>query len=110
MSKLAAVVLTQYRRVTDGRADGQTDGIAVIQRLQCEHCARCKNARTSIGLCKSGPKQYTAGEKYCGYVAPKFVGPLQSNSLNTPSRGSTSLKKNQFGALVTSFNRRLPLY
>ena len=29
----------------DGRTDGQTDGIAVanIQRLQCEHCARCKN-------------------------------------------------------------------
>ena len=25
----AAVVLTQYRRVTDGRTDGQTDGIAV---------------------------------------------------------------------------------
>ena len=26
---LCAVVLTQYRRVTDGRTDGQTDGIAV---------------------------------------------------------------------------------
>ena len=26
---LRAVVLTQYRRVTDGRTDGQTDGIAV---------------------------------------------------------------------------------
>jgi len=26
---LRAVVLTQYRRVTDGRSDGQTDGIAV---------------------------------------------------------------------------------
>ena len=26
---LRAVVLTQYRRVTDGQSDGQTDGIAV---------------------------------------------------------------------------------
>jgi len=26
---LRAVVLTQYRRVSDGRTDGQTDGIAV---------------------------------------------------------------------------------
>jgi len=26
---LCAIVLTQYRRVTDGRTDGQTDGIAV---------------------------------------------------------------------------------
>ena len=26
---LRAVVLTQYRRVTDGETDGQTDGIAV---------------------------------------------------------------------------------
>jgi len=26
---LRAIVLTQYRRVTDGRTDGQTDGIAV---------------------------------------------------------------------------------
>ena len=26
---LRAVVLTQYRRVTDGRTDGQTDGIAI---------------------------------------------------------------------------------
>jgi len=25
-----AVVVTQYRRVTDGQTDGQTDGIAVI--------------------------------------------------------------------------------
>jgi len=33
--------LTQYRRVTDGRTDGQTDGIAIASRLQhfqCEHC------------------------------------------------------------------------
>jgi len=26
---LCAVVLTQYRRVTDGQTDGRTDGIAV---------------------------------------------------------------------------------
>jgi len=26
---LHAVVLTQYRRVTDGRTDGRTDGIAI---------------------------------------------------------------------------------
>ena len=26
---LSAVVLTQYRHVTDGQTDGQTDGIAV---------------------------------------------------------------------------------
>ena len=37
---LRAVVLTQYRRVTDRRTDGRTVGIAVaiVQRLQCEHC------------------------------------------------------------------------
>jgi len=37
---LRAVVLTQYRRVTDRRMDGQTDGVAIatIQHLQCEHC------------------------------------------------------------------------
>jgi len=28
-SVLRAVVLTQYRRVTDGRKDGQMDGIAI---------------------------------------------------------------------------------
>ena len=41
---LRTVVFTQYRRVTDGRTDGQTDGIAVastalaMRALQCEHC------------------------------------------------------------------------
>jgi len=43
---LRAVVLTQYRRVTDRQTDRQTDGrkdggIAVaskLQRLQSEHC------------------------------------------------------------------------
>jgi len=36
---LRAVVLTQYRRVTnrrtDGRTDGQTDGIAVASTARC---------------------------------------------------------------------------
>ena len=44
---LRAVVLTQYRRVTDEQTDGQTDGRTelpqLIQRLQCDYCARCKN-------------------------------------------------------------------
>jgi len=35
---LCAVVLTQYRRVTDGRADRQTELLWLVQRLQCEHC------------------------------------------------------------------------
>jgi len=41
---LRAVVLTQYRRVTDGQTDGQTDGIAIasaalaMRALRCEHC------------------------------------------------------------------------
>ena len=30
---LRAVVLTQYRRVTDRRTDGQTDGIAVANTV-----------------------------------------------------------------------------
>jgi len=30
---LRAVILTQYRRVTDGQTDGQTDGIAVSTAL-----------------------------------------------------------------------------
>jgi len=45
---LRAVVLTQYRRVTDGQTDGQTDrqtdGIAVANTALAIHCARCKNA------------------------------------------------------------------
>jgi len=39
---LRAVVLTQYRRVTDRQTDGRTDGRTelplLVQRLQCEHC------------------------------------------------------------------------
>ena len=38
---LRAVVLTQYRRVTDRRTDRQTDRRncrKLLQRLQCEHC------------------------------------------------------------------------
>jgi len=35
---LHAVVLTQYRRVTDGQTDGQTELLQLVQRLQCEHC------------------------------------------------------------------------
>ena len=42
---LRAVVLTEYRRVTDGQTDRQTELLLLIQRLQCEHCARCKNER-----------------------------------------------------------------
>ena len=40
-----SVFLTDYRRVTDGQTDRQTDGrttdgiaVAIVQRLQCEHC------------------------------------------------------------------------
>jgi len=46
---LRAVVLTQYRCVTDrtdGRTDGRTELLQLIQRLQCEHCARCKKSMT----------------------------------------------------------------
>jgi len=39
---LRAVVLTQYRRVTDGQTDRRTDRQTelpyLVQRLQCEHC------------------------------------------------------------------------
>jgi len=41
---LRAVVLTQYRRLTDRQTDGQTELLQLIQHLQCEHCARCKKA------------------------------------------------------------------
>jgi len=40
---LRAVVLTQYRRVTDGRKDRQTDGIAVASIYSACNTARCKN-------------------------------------------------------------------
>ena len=40
---LRADVLTQYRRVTDRQTDRRTELPLLIQRLQCEHCARCKN-------------------------------------------------------------------
>ena len=47
---LRAVVLTQYRRVTDRQTDRQTELLWLVQRLQCEHCAcnasiaaSCKN-------------------------------------------------------------------
>ena len=36
---LRAVVLTQYRRVTDGRTDGQTDGIDVAIAMRAMQCA-----------------------------------------------------------------------
>jgi len=41
---LRAVVLTQYRRVTDGRTDRRTDGIAVANTALAmrAYCARCK--------------------------------------------------------------------
>ena len=54
---LRAVVLRQYRRVTDRRTDGQTDGNAVANTalamraysLQCEHCVRCnKTVLTTV--------------------------------------------------------------
>ena len=41
-------VLTQYRRVTDGRTDGQTgrqtELLWLVQRLQCEHCIALRRA------------------------------------------------------------------
>jgi len=40
---LRAVVLTQYRRVTDRQTDGQTDGIAVTSTALASIAARCKN-------------------------------------------------------------------
>jgi len=52
---LCAAVLTQYRRVTDGRTDGQTDGIAVAStalamralrravKTRCCICDKCAN-------------------------------------------------------------------
>ena len=50
---LRAVVLTQYRRVTDRQTDGQTDrrtdrqtdGIAVANTAFAMHCARCKKEK-----------------------------------------------------------------
>jgi len=45
---LRAVVLTQYRRVTDGRTGGQTDGIAIDSTalaMRALRRARCKNRR-----------------------------------------------------------------
>jgi len=40
---LRAVVLTQYRRVTDGQTDGQTDGIAIASSAcNASIAARCK--------------------------------------------------------------------
>jgi len=38
---LRAVVLTQYRRVADGRMDGQTDGIAVASTALAMRALRC---------------------------------------------------------------------
>jgi len=57
---LRAAALTQYRRVTDRRTDGQTDGqdgIAVANTaLACEHCTHCKNVDTPIhSLFAPGP-------------------------------------------------------
>jgi len=34
---LRAVVLTQYRRLTDGQTDRRTELLWLVQRLQCEH-------------------------------------------------------------------------
>ena len=50
---LHAVVLTQYRRVTDGQSDrqtdGQTDGIAVASTASTASiAARCKNVALSL--------------------------------------------------------------
>ena len=42
-----AVVLTQYRRVSDGRTDGQTELPELTQCLQCEHCVRCNKRKNS---------------------------------------------------------------
>jgi len=36
---LRAVVLTQYRIVTDRQTDGQTDGIAVASTALAMHCS-----------------------------------------------------------------------
>jgi len=38
---LRAVVLTQYRRVTDGRTDRRTDGIAVANTALAMRALRC---------------------------------------------------------------------
>jgi len=45
---LHAVVLTQYRRVTDGRTDRQTDGNAIpsTARRDASIAARCKNTES----------------------------------------------------------------
>ena len=46
---LRAVVLTQYRRVTEGRTDGQTDGIAVASTALAMRALR-RNDKTSDKL------------------------------------------------------------
>jgi len=41
---LCAVVLTEYRRVTDKRTDKRMELLQLVQRLQCEHCGALKKA------------------------------------------------------------------
>ena len=52
---LRAVVLTQYRRVTDGRTDGQSDGIAVASTALAMRRA-VKNDPDPAGI----PRDFTA--------------------------------------------------
>jgi len=49
---LRAVVLTQYRRVTDGRTDGQSDGIAVASTAVAMRALRraVKKQQSSRGV------------------------------------------------------------
>jgi len=53
---LCAVALIQYRRVTDRRTHGQTDGIAVASTalamlgLQCEHCGALSKCHRYAGI------------------------------------------------------------
>ena len=55
---LRAVVLTQYRRVTDGQTDGQTDRIAVANTALASiaRAVKMSTSQSAVMLCGWGVK------------------------------------------------------
>jgi len=49
---LRAVILTQYRRVTDRQTDGQTDGIAIASTALAMRALR-RAVNKSVSICQS---------------------------------------------------------
>ena len=73
---LRAVVLTQYRRVTDRRTDGQTDGIAVANTALAMRALRRAAKPTVLSLLVSQQDGFSAARQNVSLRVANIYGPV----------------------------------